>query len=147
MDYEDILLQAFENKTRREILKRLIEKDQYAFQLSKDLKLSQQAIMKNLEILEKLNIIECKGLEKSELGAPRKKYKIGDNVFLTIVLTQNMFEINTEKLDDSLSEIFTESVNFKDEVDEINKEIEQLNKRLAELISRKNSILKLLKDR
>ncbi len=145
MEYEDILLQAFENKTRREILKRLIEGDQYAFQLSKDLKLSQQAIMKNLELLEKLNIIKCKGLEKSELGASRKKYKIGDNVFLTIVLTQNMFEINTEKLDLD-SEDFSEPVNFREEIEEIDREIEQLNKKLAELISRKNSILKFLKD-
>jgi ArsR family transcriptional regulator len=146
MEYEDILLQAFENKTRREILKRLIEGDQYAFQLSKDLKLSQQAIMKNLELLEKLNIIECKGLEKSELGAPRKKYKIGDNVFLTIVLTQNMFEINTEKLELE-PEDFKQSVDLRDDIEEIDREIEQLNKRLAELISRKNSILKFFKDR
>jgi len=146
MEYEDILLQAFENKTRREILKRLIEGDQYAFQLSKDLKLSQQAIMKNLELLEKLNIIECKGLEKSELGAPRKKYKIGDNVFLTIVLTQNMFEINTEKLELE-PEDFKQSADLRDDIEEIDREIEQLNKRLAELISRKNSILKFFKDR
>lgn len=146
MNYEDILLQAFENKTRREILKRLIEGEQYAFQLSKDLRLSQQAIMKNLDLLEKLNIIECKGLEKSELGAPRKKYKIGDNVLLTIVLTQNMFEISTEKLEDDAEEPGG-SMNLSDEIDKIDETIEHLNKELAELISRKNSILKRLKDR
>jgi len=68
----DELLSAIENQTRREILKRLVEGRHYALQLAKDLRVSQQAIVKHLDVLEKSKIIKKAGMEKSEMGAPRK---------------------------------------------------------------------------
>ncbi|WP_175266638.1 ArsR family transcriptional regulator [Acidiplasma cupricumulans] len=47
------LLNILENNTRRELLKMLANYDSYALELSKAMGISQQAINKQLDILEK----------------------------------------------------------------------------------------------
>ena len=53
----DILLSMVENPTRRKILESLVKEPHYPLQLSKELGISQQAVMKNLNMLEKNGMV------------------------------------------------------------------------------------------
>lgn len=74
---EDIeaFISAIENSTRREILRSLILDQSYALQISRIIGVSQQAINKQLDLLEKANLITSAGLIPSSFGAPRKIYR------------------------------------------------------------------------
>ena len=52
MDELDILLSLVENPTRRRILERIVREPSYPLQLSKELGVSTQAVMKNLTLME-----------------------------------------------------------------------------------------------
>ncbi len=52
MDDIDILLSMVENPTRRRILESLVREPSYPLRLSKELGVSQQAVMKNLALME-----------------------------------------------------------------------------------------------
>ena len=52
-DNIDSLLEVLGNDTRRRILQLLADEPRYFIQLSKDLGVSQQAVLKHLELLEK----------------------------------------------------------------------------------------------
>ena len=54
----DELMGVLENHTRREILSKLAKETHYPLQLSKELNVSQQAIMKHLKVLEDYDLVE-----------------------------------------------------------------------------------------
>ena len=53
----DVLLSMIKNPTRRKILESLVKMPRYPLQLSKELGISQQAVMKNLSVLEKNGMV------------------------------------------------------------------------------------------
>ena len=57
LDIEKVL-DILGNETRRRILRYLAEEPRYFIQLSKELGVSQQAVLKHLEILQALNLVE-----------------------------------------------------------------------------------------
>jgi ArsR family transcriptional regulator len=69
----DVLLDVLGNDTRRRILQLLADEPRYFIQLSKELGVSQQAVLKHLEILEKNGFITSYE-EESEFPAPKRKY-------------------------------------------------------------------------
>ena len=69
----DVLLDVLGNETRRRILRFLADEPRYFIQLSKDLGVSQQAVLKHLEILEKFGFVTSFEKE-SEFAAPNRKY-------------------------------------------------------------------------
>jgi ArsR family transcriptional regulator len=72
-DSVDSLLDILGNETRRRILQLLADEPRYFIQLSKDLGVSQQAVLKHLELLEKSGFIASyEG--RSEFAAPKRKY-------------------------------------------------------------------------
>ncbi|MEM2899704.1 MAG: helix-turn-helix domain-containing protein [Thermoplasmata archaeon] len=75
-EFEEIsrMLAIFENPLRRKILHRLVSDACYPLQLSKELRVSQQAIMKHLEVLEKCGIVRCRSEKSENAGPPRKSY-------------------------------------------------------------------------
>ena len=89
----DDILRAIENHMRREILKMLVEERQYALNLARELKTSQQAITKHLGLLEEKNLIRLAGEERSSRGAPRKVYEISKSFSLFIDFAPNIFDI------------------------------------------------------
>ena len=52
----DMLLAAIGNPTRRRILRKLVKETHYPLQLSKELSVSQQSIMKHLKVLEESDL-------------------------------------------------------------------------------------------
>ncbi len=138
----DIILDAIENRTRREIIKRLILRDQYPLQLAKDLRVSQQAIMKHLEILEKSNIVKLKGMEKSDQGPQRKVYEINQSFLLTISLTPNFFEIRKVDVKENENKLENEDLDYLiGKLRETENKIREIEKELVELVELKDSIV------
>ncbi len=139
----DELLNAIENQTRREILKRLVEGRYYALQLAKDLRVSQQAIVKHLDVLEKSEIIKKAGMEKSDMGAPRKLYEVNKSFSIVIDVAPGIFEIRKYDLDDEEDFKF-EDEDFGEMLDRIEKEIKEIERRRIELLKMKERIIRKL---
>jgi|GEM_PF-162007 len=75
-EFEEIsrMLSIFENPLRRKILHRLVSDACYPLQLSKELRVSQQAIMKHLDVLERCGIVRSRSEKSENAGPPRKSY-------------------------------------------------------------------------
>ncbi len=138
----DELLNAIENQTRREILKRLAEGRQYALQLAKELRVSQQAIIKHLEVLEKSNIIRRAGMEKSEMGPPRKLYEVKRRFSIMIDVGPGIFNIREYDLDDVDEDFDFETSDFGEMLERIEREIREIEKRRIALIRMKEKIIR-----
>jgi ArsR family transcriptional regulator len=142
----DELLTAIENQTRREILKRLVEGRRYALQLAKDLRVSQQAIVKHLDVLEKYNIIRRAGTEKSELGAPRKLYEVNKGFSIVIDVAPGIFEIREYDLNDEF-DVDIENEDFGEILDKIERELRELERKRIELIKMKEKIIRKMSEK
>src|SRR2546428_7691360 len=68
----DGLLRVLENPTRRRILERLARESHYPLQLSKELGVSQQAVVKHLRALQESGLVSSVE-EKSDLGGPNPR--------------------------------------------------------------------------
>ncbi|MEM2199806.1 MAG: helix-turn-helix domain-containing protein [Thermoplasmata archaeon] len=136
----DSILSAIENKTRREILSRLIHGEIYPLQLSRELGISQQAVMKHLYLLEKTKIVRMKGTEKSDVGPNRKIYSLDESFILNIYLTPYFFDIRKKSLDISVDN-FELNGNPIEMLKKIDSEIKELEDKIAEKISLKRKIL------
>ena len=68
----DGLLRVLENPTRRRILERLARESHYPLQLSRELGVSQQAVVKHLRSLEASGLVTSTE-EKSDLGGPNRR--------------------------------------------------------------------------
>jgi predicted transcriptional regulator len=89
------------NDTRRKILAVLSEEPMYFNQLAKKVGVGQQAILRHLQALEDIGLIETYG-EKSDFGAPdRKYYRLNDSFILTISLSEDNFTITKQHIIES----------------------------------------------
>lgn len=70
----DTILSVLENPTRRKILKKLSTDTNYPLQLSRELGVSQQAIMKHLKVLENAGFVTVNEEKSDKGGPPRKIY-------------------------------------------------------------------------
>ena len=68
----DEMLRVLENPTRRRILERLSRESHYPLQLSKELGVSQQAVVKHLRTLQGAGLVSSTE-EKSDLGGPARR--------------------------------------------------------------------------
>ena len=100
LDIEKVL-DILGNETRRRILRYLAEEPRYFIQLSKELGVSQQAVLKHLEILQALNLVESFA-EKSDLAGPdRKYYRLNRSLILTIGLSEDVFRMKMREYDNT----------------------------------------------
>lgn len=88
----DSILSIVENPTRRRILQALAREPHYPLQLSHELGVSQQAIMKNLALMEKEGILE-RYRESSNMGPDRNFYRPTSSFSIVIDMRGNMFEV------------------------------------------------------
>ena len=73
----------------------------YFNQLSKELGIGQQAVLRHMQVLENSGLIESYA-EKSELGAPnRKYYRLSSSFSLTISISKDAFSIESRKIVES----------------------------------------------
>ena len=148
-DLDDII-SALLNSTRREILKMLTIDDSYALEMSRWLGVSQQAINKQLEMLEKAKLISSAGLVPSSEGASRKIYRPSGFSTITIDYSRNFFEIKRMGLDYSEREWETSKMDNRDLLEDlvrINRNIDDLMAKRTELLNEKDEILESLHER
>lgn len=147
MDELDVLLSVIENPTRRRILEALVREPHYPLQLSRELGLSQQGIMKHLRMLEELDLVSS-FLEDSDQGGPsRRRYfpttgftmvvDIGPGLFNTEVATRPFEEQAPEKAEGDGRKL----LDLRKELGDIDRELEGIKERRAELIAEKERIL------
>jgi len=86
----DTLLAAIGNPTRRRILRKLVKETHYPLQLSKELSVSQQSIMKHLKVLEESDLVKGMFVD-SDSGPPRKCYVATKRFTLVIDLAPELF--------------------------------------------------------
>ena len=89
VDNIDVLLEVLGNDTRRRILQLLADEPRYFIQLSKDLGVSQQAVLKHLEILERNGFVSSFEAD-SDFAAPKRKYyQLNRSCMLAIGITND----------------------------------------------------------
>lgn len=83
------ILNVLGNETRRRILRLLAQEPHYFIQISRDLGVSQQAILKHLDLLEKTGFVSSYRA-KSNFAAPeRKYYRLNRSLYLSIGITED----------------------------------------------------------
>lgn len=147
----DLFLTALENSTRREILKRLTLEESYALEISKWVGVSQQAINKQLDLLEKARLVDPVGIMPSSSGAPRKVYRPTNFSSIIIDYSRSFFEIKKYDHDFDTSELpDNETKNVKDLVNDLREVNERLDDLMSErmmLLAKKDSIVMSLNNR
>jgi ArsR family transcriptional regulator len=94
------LLDILGNETRRRILEVLADEPKYFIQLSKELGVSQQAVLKHLTLLEDAGLI-ASFRAKSELAAPdRKYYRLNRSLYLSIGIMGDAVELALKEIRD-----------------------------------------------
>jgi ArsR family transcriptional regulator len=116
----DTILDILGNDTRRKILSTLSEEPMYFNQLAKEIDIGQQAVLRHLQALEDSGLIETYA-EKSDLGAPdRKYYRLNNSFVLTISLSEDDFTVTNQKIVESRSK---ESMKFYKKLDSIPEDV------------------------
>jgi predicted transcriptional regulator len=78
-DIDDLLF-VLENPLRRRILEHLVREAHYPLQLSRELRVSQQAIIKHLKVLEEFGMVDSEE-EESDLGGPPRRVYLSSRHF------------------------------------------------------------------
>ncbi|NYT11635.1 MAG: helix-turn-helix domain-containing protein [Methanomassiliicoccales archaeon] len=154
MSQLDILLSIIENPTRRRILQELVREPHYPLQLSKELGVSQQAVIKHLKILEENDLVSCY-MEESDLGGPQRKRYVPTMKFTLIVdvgpayFNAELLDVDLSKGDDGnetmdehqLEDIGLGVSRLRDLISQIDDELGKLQIRRGELVELKERVL------
>lgn len=151
----DELLMILENPLRRRILAKIARESHYPLQLSRELRVSQQAIAKHLKVLEKYGLVRS-SREPSTIGGPeRKNYFNISRLSVTIDVGPRLFSTDfrslpaTEDIPKDLLKYKTGIEGAIDETDpkatlrkvsEISREMDEL---MEELDEKRAALLKL----
>lgn len=139
------LFEALENNTRREILRRLILDDTYAFEMSRMIGVSQQAINKQLEMLLRANLISVVGVIPSSSGASRKIYRPTGFSTMIVDYSRNFFEVKRYPIEiehDGNVDITSDSnLDLLRNLREINGKIENVMAEREKLVKKKDAVL------
>ncbi|MBI0584835.1 MAG: helix-turn-helix domain-containing protein [Methanomassiliicoccus sp.] len=148
LDDLDALLSVIENPARRRILEALVREPHYPLQLSKELGMSQQAVMKHLKVLEAYGLVKS-FREESDLGGPmRHRYYPAVNFTIVVDLGTNIFraQLTTRKHDPALPEGRSEDVaaragELRERMAAIDGKLMELQRERERLIEEKESIM------
>lgn len=137
----DVLLSMIENPTRRKILESLVKMPRYPLQLSKELGISQQAVMKNLSVLEKNGMV-VSYRESSSIGPVRTVYEPNSEFTLIVDMRNGMFSARMVEPKGERKDVDVDNLKeMRSKVIDIDNELEQLEKRYSELMREKESII------
>lgn len=155
----DLVLDVIGNSTRRKILTTLSKEPMYFNQLSKQIGIGQQAILRHVRSLEESGLISSYE-EKSDLGAPdRRYYKLKSEFSLTVSISQDAFGINNlsitesrcneskkfyKQFDSTPDDTINALVHMQSSLIDIDDEISRLEFRLNDLRALRQLILKQL---
>ena len=154
----DMLLSVIENPTRRRILEAIVREPHYPLQLSRELGMSQQAIMKHLKVLEDYALVRSFP-EQSDQGGPSRKIYVPTTKFTIIVdFGPGLFDTTFVKLameamqwprlsnrqyegPEELPDIGEKVLVIREHLAKIDHELEALQRKREKLIERKEGAL------
>ena len=141
----DELLSIIENPTRRRILEYLTREPSYPLQLSKELGISQQAVMKNLALMEQTGMLMSHP-EESSMGPTRTVYAPSRQFTLMIDLHGNMFTtrlISTGIVDsEQTGPIDTDAA--IERLRQLDSKIEELDRERSSLLNERDAVMNAL---
>ncbi|MCL1979347.1 MAG: helix-turn-helix domain-containing protein [Methanomassiliicoccaceae archaeon] len=140
----DTILSVIENPTRRRILMALVREPHYPLQLSRELGVSQQAIVKNLDILEKSGLVES-WRESSDKGPFKIVYRPTSEFTLTIDLRGGMFRatLSEPENDGTAQEKDCMGLDGTREVlSEIDRQISEFDRLREEMIKKRDMMIR-----
>lgn len=142
-----MLLSVIENPTRRRILEALVREPHYPLQLSRELGLSQQGIMKHLRMLEELDMVRSFSEESDKGGPSRRRYfpttgftmvvDVGPGLFKTEVVSRPMEKPSSEWEMEGERRM----LDLRQELGDIERELEEIGQRRSLLILEKETLL------
>ncbi len=148
----DSILAVVENPTRRKILQAVVKEPHYPLQLSKELGISQQAVVKNLNLMEKEGLVTSYR-RSSDRGPDRIFYKPSSEFTITIDMRNNMFEVKMIPIEDGLEEKTSTDPDEQKSIDEqkleavrarisqIDRQISEFDRLRAKLIRERNDLI------
>jgi Predicted transcriptional regulators len=140
----DSILFVVENPTRRRILQALVREPHYPLQLSKELGISQQAIMKNLDLMEKSGLVKGKK-ESSNKGPEKIVYRPTSEFTLTIDLRDGTFKANITSPSMDVTDIQPceerELDDIRAELSELDREIRELDETRSRMIDQRDRMI------
>jgi predicted transcriptional regulator len=160
----DTLLSVIENPTRRRILEALVREPHYSLQLSKELGMSQQAIMKHMKVLEECDLVRSYQGESDQGGPARKLYvpttkftitvDFGPGLFSTDIIRLALDQMSNSLLDvhqafegsehekgEDLTNVGERILELRETVAQVDHELEGLQQQRALLIETKERAL------
>ncbi|WP_052353047.1 ArsR/SmtB family transcription factor [Methermicoccus shengliensis] len=143
----DTLLKLVENPIRRHILTKLAQEEIYPLQLSKELRVSQQAVSKHLKVLEQAGLVESY-FEKSSSGPPRLYYRPVRHFLINISFGPSLFEAEMYELEDtpSLDGGVEQVLNPEEELRRLHDYMEELNRQRYELFLKRCRLMRRLRS-
>ena len=140
----DSILAVVENPTRRKILQAVVREPHYPLQLSKELGISQQAIVKNLNLMEKEGLV-VSYRQSSDRGPERIFYKPNTEFTITIDMRNNMFEVRLipagESGNKEEKEKETKTVDER-KLEEVRGRISQIDRQITEFDRRRSALVR-----
>ncbi len=125
----DVLLDVLGNDTRRRILQLLADEPRYFIQLSKELGVSQQAVLKHLEILERNGFITSYEQESSFPAPKRKYFQLNLSCVLEVGITRDAVQFVFQDIP---------RLDREDQVEE--KELKALSKKVRDVVEEEEPI-------
>ncbi len=156
MDDLDVLLSVIENPTRRRILEALVREPHYPLQLSRELGMSQQIIMKHLKVLEDYRMVRSYPEESDQGGPMRKRYVPISGFTITVDVGSGLFSVESsrrEMEDESshlrekaegeggLQDLTERVISLRRELSVLDGQLDELRKKREELIDQKEGML------
>jgi predicted transcriptional regulator len=156
MDELDILLSVIENPTRRRILEALVREPHYPLQLSRELGMSQQIIMKHLKVLEDCQMVRSYPEESDQGGPMRKRYVPISGFTIIVDVGSGLFSVESSRRDmeegpdrqhektegeEGLRELSERVIALRHELSVLDGQMDDLRKKREELIDRKETLL------
>jgi ArsR family transcriptional regulator len=113
VDNIDVLFEVLGNDTRRRILQLLADEPRYFIQLSKDLGVSQQAVLKHLEVLERNGFVTSFEGDSAYAAPKRKYYQLNRSCMLAIGITKDAVQFVFHDIPQESAKARTQQTEFK----------------------------------
>ena len=139
----DVILNMVSNPTRRRILESLTRGPSYPLQLSKEIGVSQQAIMKNLDLLERNGMVISHQVS-STIGPMRAVYEPTTEFTVVIDMRRSLFsaDVTDESEEEEDVTPFTQTIEeMREEISRIDREVEELERQRSALIRRRQNLI------
>ncbi|MGE4275498.1 MAG: ArsR/SmtB family transcription factor [Candidatus Methanomethylophilaceae archaeon] len=148
MNEIDALLSMIENPTRRRILEALVREPHYPFQLARELRVSQPAIVKHLRVLEDGGLVDSYE-EHSDKGPVRKVYTPKTGFTVIMDLRNGMFTTRVIEPEEGNAQMENEEASadplplkkVREEMQRIDQEISELEKARERMMGQRTRMM------